>query len=464
LYLFQKVLRSMSFHNIDHRLRQGDFRDQDRAPLYPSLGGQSIAGQEQQQAVLLVGSDVRHEQPIANHRLRKASLRGASMMVVNPVDFDCNWAVREKIVCAPGAMVAALAGIARALAEADGAADVVARLHDARMSDSHRRIAELLKGAARGSILLGNLAAAHPDGSILRALAQVIARLSGKSLGYLSEGSNAAGAWLAGVLPHRGPAMQRIAEPGMDAVAMLKKRLRAYLLMGVEPDLDTWDGQAATLAVQRAGLVIAFSAFRSPVLEAHAHVLLPIAAFAETAGTFVNAEGTWQSFEAAVSPPDEVRPAWKVLRVLGNALDVAGCDYMQASGVRDELRALVEERVPGSPADVPAGALLYRAPTPGLERITTVPMYSTDMLVRHAAALQATGHVADDQVRVSPSLAVGHGLVDGDSIRVSQQGAPAQVLKLKIDPRLPDSGVLVHGAGPLHNLGPAFGPIKVERA
>lgn len=461
LYLFQKLLRGLGVGNIDHRLRHGDFRDQDRAPLYPSLG-QSIADLEQQQAVLLIGSDARREQPLINHRLRKAAMRGAGMLVVNPVDFDFNWPAREKLIVAPGLMIAALAGVARALAEAAGDGDALARLHDARVEDIHRRIAGQLKDASRSTLLLGNIAAAHPDGSILRSLAQLVARLSGSTLGYLSDGANGAGAWLAGALPHRGPAGQRAAEAGMDALAALRKRIRAYLLMGVDPELDTWDGHAAAIAMERAGFVIAISAFRSDLLDRHAHVLLPMAAFAETAGTYVNVQGDWQSFEAAVAPQGEARPAWRILRVLGDALGIEGFSHMHSAEVRDELRAMVADRRPENIAEPSAGALIYKAPTSGVERVTTVSMYSADALVRHAPALQAAGG-ADARVRVSPGHAASHGLADGGRVRVVQGEVKAEAT-VAIDARVPDTCVLIDAAGPLHMLGPAFGPIKVERA
>jgi len=462
LYLFQKLLRGIRVRHIDHRLRQGDFRDQDHAPLFPWLG-QGISGLEAVNAALLVGSDVRREQPMANHRLRKASMRGAKLMVVNPVDFEFNWRVSDKIICRPSGMVAALAGVARVLAEKTRQADILANLHDVKVEPIHRSIAARLKSATRGTVLLGNLAAAHPDFSILRALAQIIAQRSGKTLGYLSEGCNSSGAWLAGVLPHRGPAMQRLTEVGLDAAAMLKKRLRTYILLGLEPELDCWDSHAAMLAMQRANLVVALTAYRSAALDQYAHVMLPIALCAETSGTYVNVEGAWQSFEAAVNPPGEARPAWKVLRVLGNNLGVSGFDYMQAAEVRDELGAQIGGQKPNNLEQLSAGALLYKVPGTGLERVTLVPMYSADPLVRRAAALQQTGSIADGFVRVSPALAASHGLTDGQKVRV-EQGETADVIPVIVDKALPDACVLIHGAGPLHKFGPAFGPIRVVRA
>ncbi|MFO1436311.1 MAG: NADH-quinone oxidoreductase subunit NuoG [Gammaproteobacteria bacterium] len=461
-FLFQKLLRGFGVNSIDHRLRHGDVRDQERAPLYPWLG-QPISALDTQQAVLVVGSNLRHDQPILNHRLRKSTLRGGAVSVINPVDFEFNWPAQEKIICAPGAMVANLAGIARALADTTNDTDALGRLRDAQVNDTHRRIAEQLSNAERSSIIFGNIAASHPDGSILRALGQIICRLSHSTLGFLSDGANSAGAHLAGALPHRAPAMQAVAEPGMDAMAALRKRIRAYVLFGIDPELDCLDGHAARIAMERAGLVIAFSAFRSDFLDRTAHVLLPLATFAETSGTYVNVEGTWQSFDAAVDSPGESRPGWKILRVLGNELGLQGFDYLQSTDVRDALQSMVGERVPENNTALPAGALVYKPIAAGLEKLTIVPMYSSDPVVRRASALQATGQIADERLRVSPAFAASHGWTDGARVRLIHGDVRTEVV-LQIDGRLPDSCVLIFGAGPMYDSGAAHGAVQVERA
>jgi NADH-quinone oxidoreductase subunit G len=248
----------------------------------------------------------------------------------------------------------------------------------------------------------------------------------------------------------------------MDALGALRKRIRAYIFMGVDPELDTWDGHAASIAMERAGFVIAVTSFRSELMDKHAHVLLPMAAFAETAGTYVNVEGTWQSFEAVVSPPGEARPGWGILRVLGNTLGLDGFDYMQSTDVREELRSVTGAPGPANIIDLPAGALIFKAPTTGIERVTVVPMYSTDAVVRHAPALQAAG-VAEGRARVSPGHAASHGLTDGSRVRLVQGEVKAEAI-LAVDARVPDTCVLIDATGPLHALGPAFGPIRVERA
>ncbi|MEE9551592.1 MAG: NADH-quinone oxidoreductase subunit NuoG, partial [Gammaproteobacteria bacterium] len=329
LYLFQKFMRGLGCHNIDHRLRQHDFSDQETAPVFPWLG-QSIADLEKLDTVLLIGSNLRKEQPIINHRLRKATHNGCQVMVVNPLDYDFNFDTAINIIVPPFDITYTLAGVLKALIELSGEKPdkaVFKLIESANITDDHRAIAENLNESQQGTVLLGNLATAHPQFSAIRALAAVIAKLSDVKLGYLGEAANTAGAWLAGVLPYRKPAGVKSDKTGLDASAMLDGSLKAYVLLGIEPELDCWDGNRALQAMQSAEFVVSMTAYRTDNINQYADVLLPIALFTETSGTYVNHEGRSQSFSGAVTPFGEIRPAWKILRVLGNVFGLQGFDY-----------------------------------------------------------------------------------------------------------------------------------------
>ncbi|MDA1064059.1 MAG: molybdopterin-dependent oxidoreductase, partial [Proteobacteria bacterium] len=237
-------------------------------------------------------------------------------------------------------------------------------------------------------VLLGNIATRHAAYSALRALAACIAELTGAKLGNLSEGSNAAGAHLAGVLPHRSQAGQPRGKAGLNAAAMLDADLDALVLLNLEPDADLLAVEDAVGKLGRQKFVVALSPFDSNALRASADLLLPIGTFAETSGTYVNVAGTWQSFAGVASPVGEARPAWKVLRVIGNLLNAAGFDYVSSEEVRDELaaqigairpdNALLDDTVHAAPNGADAAADIE------------VPLYSVDGLVRRATALQLT--------------------------------------------------------------------------
>jgi len=390
LYLAQKLSRGLGIANIDHRLRQADFSDQNHAPVFPWLG-QPLAVLEQVDAALLIGSNVRMEQPIAGHRLRKAALAGGKIMFINPRDFEFRFPVTAKMIVDPLAMVSGLAKVAKAITEQQGTTlpdHLQALLNGAEPDDAARTMAEQLINGERATVLLGNLAAAHPLFSQLRALAVFIAEASGASLGYLPEAANSVGAWLTGVLPHRAVGGKPTDSVGLDARAMLETPRKAYVLAGFEPAFDCWDPATATTAIQQADFVVALTPYASDNLKDVAQVILPVAAFSETPGTYVNAEGCWQSFSAAVKPRGRARPAWKVWRVLGNAFALPGFEYMESHEILAEIRTQCETVEPRNL--VPGADHFEDLTDSGPMRLVEVPIYSIDPLVRRAQPLQKT--------------------------------------------------------------------------
>ncbi|MBD3670948.1 MAG: NADH-quinone oxidoreductase subunit G [Gammaproteobacteria bacterium] len=463
LYLAQKLSRGLGSHNVDHRLRQEDFRDQDIAPVFPYLG-QPISELETLDAALLIGSNIRKEQPLAALRLRKAVLNGARLMVVNPIDYDFNFPLSIKEIGSTSAMVHHLAGIAKSLLHLTGEQapeGLDNLLVNVDSNDNHLAIAEHLKSSEKASVLLGNLCQASDRFADLRALAGLIAQLSGSRLGYLSEGANASGAWLSGAVPHRGCAGQTLAEGGLNAMEMMASPRKAYFLVGIEPELDMNQPAQATRALQQAELVVALSVFDSPALRDQADVLLPVTPFTETSGTYVNVAGQWQSFNGAVESPGEARPAWKVLRVLGNFFKLDGFDYLSSEQVRDEIRQQCE----GIEADALSP---WRCPDSvanddGLSRIGETPMYAIDGLTRRATALQQTRDAVDAAVYMNPAQAASLGLQDGNQVTVRQGGEMAE-LPVCFDERIPERNVYIPtGLAATATLGAGFGPVELHK-
>ena len=454
LYLAQKITRGLGSNNIDHRLRTGDFRSFGADPVAPWLG-QAIAALESTDAVLLVGGNVRKDQPLINHRLRKAALAGGSVMAINPVAFESNFALAETLVTAPSRLVDELAGVASAA----GAASELAS--GAEVTDAHRRIAEALKQGDNATVLLGNIAVAHPDYTILRALAGAIAQATGARFGIIPESANSVGAWLAGAVPHRDAGAAARAGDGMDFGAMVASPRKGVLLVNLEPEKDVCDPSATMKSLGASEFLVALTAYRTPALDAIADVMLPVAAFTETSGTFVNAGGVRQSFAGVVAPPGEARPAWKVLRVLGNMLDLEGFDQVSSEEVRDELFALCPDTLPDvTPADVPADRVLSAE---GLQRIGPVGPYAMDALSRRALPLQETAD-ARREIRVSAATASRVGLDEGDEAALLQ-GSGRVVAPVVIDPAIPDDCVwFPAGVAGSEVLGAMFGSVNLEKA
>jgi len=391
LYLLAKITRGLGSANIDTRLRQLDFRGQDADPAVPGLG-MALADVDRLDALLVVGSNLRREAPILAHRVRTAATRqGARVSFLNPARLDWLFPVAHELAVGGEGLLAELAALLQAAAEVSGRplpGTVAALAAQASPAESHRDIVKGLAGEGRRAILLGALAMRHPAWADLRDAAAVLADLTGSTLSLLPEGANAAGAALAGALPHRAPAGASITAPGLDAGAMLRRPLPAYLLFGgLEPGPDTLV-PAALETLRAAQLVVAVTPYATEALKSCASVLLPMGTFAETSGTFVNLEGRWQSFSGCIRPLGEARPGWKVLRVLGNLLGLEGFDYDASDQVRDELRGLAPQ------APVPAAARELSGAADGA--VIDLPPYAVDAIVRRAPALQQTrdGQVA----------------------------------------------------------------------
>jgi NADH-quinone oxidoreductase subunit G len=465
LYLAQKLVRALGSGNIDHRLRQADFSLDGGEGGIPWLG-QPVAALSRLKSMLVVGSTLRKEQPLLAHRLRGAVKRGAALHVVNPVGDGLLTDVATELLVAPDRMVVALAQIARALASRMPgrlAPEIERALAGVAADAQAARIAESLAAGAPAAVLLGALAQHHPRYGALRVLAQAIGELSGASVGVLGEAANSVGAWLAGAVPHRG-ARSGAALAGLNARQMLESPRRALLLLNLEPELDAYDAALARRAISKADAVVALTAYRGPALD-RAHVLLPIAPFTETSGTFVSMEGRAQSFAAVVRPRGDARPAWKVLRVLGNLLELSGFDHASSDEVRaealgggDDLAGLLDNRVlPGGALDIPgAGA--------GLQRVGEVPIYQLDPIVRRARSLQLTRDAAAPVAAMHGALLERLGLRSGERVRVRQGGGAAELEAVR-DDRLPDGCVRVAGAHPATaGLGGLLDAASVERA
>ncbi|HEV3181013.1 MAG TPA: NADH-quinone oxidoreductase subunit NuoG [Steroidobacteraceae bacterium] len=392
LYLAARIARGLGSPNIDHRLRQRDFRDQAADPVFPGLG-MRIAEVDALNALLVIGSNLRREAPILAHRVRKAALRGAQVAMLNPARFPYLFPVKAYLTSAPADLVTDLAAVVGAVAAAVGKsvpAQLAVAVSAAPVTDAHRAAAQALLSGEKRAVWLGALAARHPAFADLRALAAALAQLSGASLGRIAEGGNAAGAYLAGAIPHRQAGAQALASAGLTAREMLTAPLRAYVLLGgLEPSLDTLQAESLrTLA--RAEFVVAITPFASEEVKAIAHVMLPMATFAESSGTYVNCEGVWQSQAGAAAPLGEARPGWKVLRVLGNLLGLEGFAYQSSQEVRAEVHAACAGLAPAGYHGTHAVKLPANGVPAESAVLMDVPTYQVDALVRRAPSLQRT--------------------------------------------------------------------------
>ncbi len=462
-FLMQKLLRDMGATSIDHRIGQQDFSDDGQASLASSLGS-SIEALESIGAALLIGSNIRHDQPIASHRLRKAAANGAKVMLLNSIDFDINFPIAELVITHPSALATDLAAMVKVALEqssSDAPDGINALINDVIVTDSHKDIVANLNKAGSSSVIIGAHAMALPDLSVIRQLAELLATLTNSQIGYLPRGANSVGASLAGAVPFAGVGGKEVSA-GSNAVSMFETSASAYMLMNVEPEHDCINPVQATCALKAAEFVVCLSSFVSDAMRDYADVLLPTAPYSETSGTFVNAAGTWQRFSANCAPLGETRPAWKVLRVLGNLLDLNGYEYLSSEEVRAEVeRDAGQVKLDNSQAWQCPSSLA--AISNGIVRIADLPIYAVDSVVRRAAALQQTIHAASETIAMNQVTADKLSVSDATRVVVAQ-GDDEISGELNIDARIADDCVLVSSSTVLSSgLGSPYQTITVTK-
>lgn len=483
-YLLQKLLRGLGSHNIDHRLRQIDFSDQDIMPLFPNAGIK-IADLETQAAILLVGSEIRAEQPLLGLKLRKAALGGSKIFLVNPIDFTMNFEIADKIIVEGGDLCSGLALVAKALIDLTGHQQALQNaqwLTEINPSQAAIQMAKQLQESENTLVLLGTLGLHHPEASRLRSLCHLIAELSGAKLGCLSDGANAAGAWIAAAVPHRLPGGETIVNPGLDAGEISGLNIKTQILFNIDPEFDCGDGAKIVKQLNLISTVIAFTPFESETLREVADLLLPICPFSENSGCYINMEGQWQTFSAVAMPLGEARPAWKILRVLGNLCKLPGFDYQAVDQILYDVKSSISFSSHSSHSSHSSNEALQAWQRGSLDRthyhtkmmldsehtlvrMALVPSFSADNLLRRAPALQAA-----EKERQGALLLMNHfeaqkrGLQTGDLVRASVQETRL-VVPLRIDDRVPNQVVMIPSAlAETLPLGPAYANVEVQFA
>ncbi len=452
-YLLQKLNRGLGSDNVDHRLQQCDFRDDSLASAFP--GSEiPIASYSSLESALLVGSNIRKEQPLLALRLRDGCKTTATKIsAINPVDYDLNFGLVESRIAAGVGMVHELANLAASIAEIKSV-DLPAEIKSLSNKDFvlNNTAQNLVDAGKNGVVILGALAQQHADASVLKAIAQWICDTTDCALSVLAPGNSAAG-WVARCIPGEG---------GLNAAQMTGQTetssLRGYILLGCEPELDCIDGRSALKAMSDSDFVVQISAFKSESVMGYADVLLPMAAFAEAAGTFINCEGRIQTAKVAASPQGDARPGWKILRVLGNFLKVDGFNHVTLDDVmadiaaqdvlkqdilsQDTLKLTPSNRLTPWEIQKPISTKSKNSKDGGLIRLTDMPMYRGDCTVRNAQALQTTADNPGPRVSANSVTAVAQKLESGDRV-VVKNGAGKATLEFSVDDRIPADCVYV---------------------
>ena len=459
LFITQKLARAMGTHNIDHRLGQIDFSAQDTSPVMPWLGMQ-LADLETLDAALLVGSNIRKDQPIAALRLRKSALKGAKISFLNPKNFALHFDAQELITARYDHMVAELGCIATAAGADVSGLDKAPKFD---VTEQHQRVADALKDGERAAVMLGNIAVQHPAYAQLQYLAGKLSVATGATLSMLPERGNTAGAWLTGVVPHRLAGGKNASKAGLHAGEMLAKSLKHYLLVGVELEFDAANPAQAVKALSGADGVVSVSAFLSDSVRQHADVVLPMSTFPESYGTYVNATGNWQTAKGASMAPGDARPVWKIMRVLADAQALAGFNYESPEALTKEAQQQCGSIELNNLTDMKGVA--YTAPLKdAMVRAGETPIYATDPLVRRSKPLQKSADGKQAFASMASSEMTKLGVADGDMVKVKQGNGQA-TLAARGDDSVPTGCVWVPtGLPETQALGNVFGEVEVNKA
>ena len=449
-YLVQAMMRGLGSDHVDHRTRLNDFRHPQAGRARMDIPSRELATRD---AIFLIGSNIRHDQPILGHQVRSAWRKhGAKVMDLNPVAYDCHFDLSERLIVPPQAMVDTLARVVRAAMDHAGKplpdGELGEYLEARDVDESARDLCTTLASAEQAAIVLGDVALAHTDAAWLRELATLLADTLDCALCVLPGAANSQGAWQAGSVPGR---------DGLNARSMFEQPRQGYLLWDIEPDLDLANPAQARAALTEARSVVAATAYVSDVLLEVADVLLPLAPVPEAAGSYLNLDGLAQSFDAAVQAPGQARSGWKILRRLGETLGLDQFDFVDLTPVQAAIDAA---------GSVKTGPALAGAPEAASEsalwRLGDVGIYSADSVVRRSPSLQATDHAKNRYLRLHPATAERLGLANSSSLKIVQ-GEHSLEIEWRADDRIAPNTVWLPSAIPeVSSMGPSMGPVSLE--
>jgi len=452
-YLFHKLLRGIEAEHIVHHLRKQDFTDQITDYNH---GDWCLSDIEESYDIVLVGCNIRAEQPMIAHRIRQAALLGTPVTNINFFESDLLIPNVTQLTVNIADMLKTLSGVAKALLSLskdtnDTWKELLATVVP---SAQQQTIAMRLSNAKKATLFVGELANNHPQAAKIKALSNLIAKLTKTQLIILPTANSIASDLVDDILSDK-EAISRL-----DAQAVWQQQLRSYVLFGVEPELDCADPVEAQKALQQASQVISMTSYITDKTLAYSDVILPITPFSETSGTFIGIDKQWQSFTGAVNAKGESRPGWKVLRVLGNLANLKNFDYISSTDIRDEVRDLLNLKSATATVEYIPDALNTDS---GLMTISEIPMYQCDAVVRRSSALQQTNENKQTSfARMNAVEAEKQGVSDAEFIMISC-GDNQIKMPLEIDPMMADGCIyLAAGIEATSNLGAAFANVTIQ--
>ena len=465
-FLAQKVLRGLGSSNIDHRLNQTDFSTQEQSAVMPWLG-RSLESVESLDACLIVAGNLQQEQPMLSHRVRKAVIKNAAgVSSICHVAGQYNFDLLEELTGSAEQLLGDLAAVVLALAEkssVDLSKHLSGLLDGCEIQKEHKSIAKSLLEGKNAAVLVGIQALNSPYLSMIQELCEAISTHSDSSLGYLSPSANSAGACLAGSLPHRLPGGVAVKGNWQNTRQIIEAKHGVLLSFGINPVLDFSNALQSRQIAENNDFIIAINSFNNPFIDDHADLVLPLAGFGETSGTFVNVEGLWQSFKGCVRAQGESRQGWKILTALGQILLPGDFEYPDSVVVKNELKELCSDVSLNNLCGIESSESRLPTKPRSIQKVGITPIYASDDLVRMSAPLQAAPIMRQQcAIKMNRALAEKSGLADADQVQVTQ-GQGSAILSLLISDDIPTGCVCIPtGIEAVKELAEAYGAVELE--
>lgn len=470
-FMMQQWFRSMGCHQLDHRITQQDFTYQEAMPTQPNLGGLTFEQVEQLDHLVLLGSDIRREQPMAAFWVRRAALKGCTVAHIHHRALDNHYPSTDFIV-GPDALCSLLAGTLQLVLKDKSTHKLPKTTLDwlkkqsIKPSEDAKNLASSLHTKKKTALWLGPSALHHPQAGLIHALCAALSELTGATLGSLPLGANAAGASLVGMLPHRLPFghPDKKASQAKQAKGLFDQAKRYYWLHGIEPEYDVANPTQALNALKKADFVVMAHAFYDESMLAYADLLLPLAPCYEQSGTLINILGHWAQQKAATQPQGQAKPGWQLYKVLANLMEMDGFDFSDLPALQKHLEKQFHlnkskmhagdyDQVDLSDETLPkAGAL---------QRVGSFPSVRVDAIARRAPALQSTLSTEEQMIYMHPNTAKQHRVAAGEPLCFSQENTHF-IAEVCLDERLAENTVCFPAALPMEPLGAIMGPISVK--
>lgn len=431
LFLLQKLMRKLGVNNLDYRMNQSDFR-LDGYDNNCNYLGTTLNELLTKKSLLILGSEIRSEQPLMAAKIRKAVKNGMKLYTINYLNEELLCDVGSQLIIDPRHMTYYLSLILKTI---DGQ-----KLED-QYIDNIINIVESIK--EDGYILIGELAKMQPDYADLISLVQQISSKLGISYGFLLGKSNEIGANLVGFVPHKGPFNTEINNQGQNVNQMLTNQKQCYVLFNTELECDVIDSHLALNVLANASTNLVFTSFVNEHMLSYADVILPITPFTETAGSYINLEGVWQKFNGVTKPLGDSRPGWKVIRALANVLGFEDFIENSIEDIRIQLSSLDKlSMLLSNTTKYQASLINSKDLLNSIIRIGMHNIYFVDSLSRRADSLQQTILAKPKELQLSNELANKFAIKENDLVKLKQNSFTHN-FKASIDKKIPATLVIL---------------------